>query len=621
MTAHSRSPRGALPRLRPLAVCLASALFVQVGVLGAAVPSQSAPRGGLAVLNCDDSGAGSLRDVVASAVSGDVVDLTGLTCNAITLTSGAIVIGAGVADLTLNGAGATALGISGNNASRVIEHQGTGTLTLSGLALVQGLATDNGGCIVASGNLALTGVTVAQCAAGTAEAAGTSGGGAFVTGNATLVDTQFTTNAVNGNLRVRGGALAVGGTLTATTSLFAGNSAHSHSVTGGSAFDNIVEGGAIFALGSTHLTDSTVTGNTATSDSYEVFGGGMAIGSHPDDVYAPLDILRGTVSGNTVVSGCDVCAPQGGGIAVTGGTRLRRTQLNDNSVGSTNHYGGAGGMRVFNAASVEIIQSTISGNHADSAGGGLIGSSYGVVSIDGSSVTANFAGNQGGTNEGGGGILCIACSVQLSSSAVTGNIAEANGGGIGISYGESAPAPLSIIDSTISGNSASEGGGVMLDGGNAQLGNSTIAFNTATTRGAGFSASEYSYQIDLQSTIVSNNTTGTDAADVWAFPDTVTGANNLVPHASGPAQMPADTITTDPLLQPLALNGATTMTHALGAGSPAIDTGNNTIGLIFDQRGEPYLRELGSAPDVGAFETDPSAASDVIFQSGFDEGA
>lgn len=43
-----------------------------------------------AVVNCDDSGPGSLRDAVASAASGDVIDLSALTCGTITLTSGAI---------------------------------------------------------------------------------------------------------------------------------------------------------------------------------------------------------------------------------------------------------------------------------------------------------------------------------------------------------------------------------------------------------------------------------------------------------------------------------------------------------------------------------------------------
>lgn len=605
-------------RRRPLAVCLAAIL----GAPGALAAGQGGtiPTGAnLVVTNCDDSGPGSLRDVTAGAVSDDTIDLSLLACAQITLSGGAIVIGSGVTNLAVAGPGQDALSISGNDNDRVFEHQGAGTLTLSALTVTHGRSPDSGGCILAGGNLALTGVTVSACAAGAPEVANNSGGGASVLGNATLDDAHFADNTLDGNLRVRGGALAVNGTLSAANSTFTNNRAQSHTVTGGSPLSNIVEGGAIQVLGETDLVDSTISDNTALSDSYEIFGGGLSVGSHVDDVSASLDIQRGVVTGNTVNSSCDVCAPQGGGIAVVGITRLRQTTLNNNSVVSTNHYGGAGGMRVFDSPSVEIQGSTISGNHADSAGGGLIGPEQGVLSIDATQITGNSADNVSGTNEGGGAVLCFGCSVQLSSSTVSGNVAGANGGGIAVLFGEYAPAPATIINSTISGNTGYEGAGMMLDGGDALFSNSTIAFNQASYRGAGISASEYSYTIELQSTIVSNNLTGTDANNVWAFPDTVSGANNLVPNAAGlPAAMPADTITVDPLLLPLANNGGATPTHALGEGSPAVDTGNNAIGLVFDQRGDGFLREYGVAADIGAFEVQPTTPTDRIFADGFE---
>jgi hypothetical protein len=589
-------------RLHPLAACLASTLLLQAGALAAS--GAPAPHGSLVVQNCDDAGTGSLRDTVATATNGAVVDLTSLTCGTIALTSGAIVIPGSVAGLTLNGPGADTLSISGGDASRVIEQQGTGMLTLSGLTLTHGLGADNGGCVLANGSVTLSNVTVVACAAGAAAVANTNGGGVFALGNAVLSHTVFANNTVDGNARVRGGAIAVGGSFSSTNDSFTGNRASSHDVGGGTSLQNIAEGGAIHALGDTDLTDSTVSGNTAESESYEVFGGGIAVGSHPDDAYGSLDIQRGTITGNTVNSECGVCAPQGGGIAVVGITRLRSTLLGGNAVGSTNHYGGGGGMRVFDSVSVEIDDSIIAGNHADSAGGGLIAAEQGYLYLDGTTISDNDAGNTAGTNEGGGGVLCFGCALQLTSSTVSGNAAGSVGGGIAIRYGEYAPSPAAIIDSTISGNNGYEGGGLMLDGGNATISNSTIAFNQASFRGAGISASEYSYQIDLESTIVSNNTTGSDANNVWAFPDTVSGANNLVPNAPGlPAEMPGDTITADPLLQPLANNGGATQTHALGDGSPAIDAGNNTIGLVFDQRGDGFLREVGAAADIGAFET------------------
>jgi hypothetical protein len=55
-------------------------------------------------------------------------------------------------------------------------------------------------------------------------------------------------------------------------------------------------------------------------------------------------------------------------------------------------------------------------------------------------------------------------------------------------------------------------------------------------------------------------------------------------------------------LQPLADNGGPTHTHALSAGSPAIDAGDNPFGLINDQRGAGFPRTTGAAADIGAFE-------------------
>jgi hypothetical protein len=600
-------------RLSPLAACLAAALLMPAGHASV----RPAERGSLQVGNCDDAGPGRPRGTVAAAASGDTVDLSGLSCGTITLSSGAIVVGA--ADLTLTGPGRQQLTISGGDTDRVFDHAGTGTLSLSGLTVTHGFGLEGGGCVRSAGNLVLDGVTVSACAAGTPDTAGVAGGGASVAVDATLTDVDFLDNTADGNLRVRGGALAAGGSLHATGSRFTHNRAHSHDVAGGSPFQNIVEGGAIHVLVDAELVGSTISGNTAQSDTYEVFGGGLAVGSNPDSATGSLDLLNSEVSGNTVMSGCPVCAPQGGGIAAVGITRLRQTVVSDNTVGSAGSYGGAGGLRVFDAASAEIVQSTISGNHADSAGGGLIGPSQGYLTIDASLITDNFAGNQGGTNEGGGGVLCFSCTIQLSSSTVSGNTAEANGGGIGILFGEYAPGTSTVIDSTVSGNVGNEGGGFMLDGGRAQFGNSTIAFNQASERGAGISGSEYAYEIDLQSSIVAGNTTGADANNVWAYPDTVSGANNLVPNAPGlPAAMPADTLTGDPLLLPLADNGGATPTHALGKGSPALDAGNNAVGLVFDQRGDGFPREVGAAADIGAFEQQAAGPDDTIFADGFD---
>jgi hypothetical protein len=62
----------------------------------------------------------------------------------------------------------------------------------------------------------------------------------------------------------------------------------------------------------------------------------------------------------------------------------------------------------------------------------------------------------------------------------------------------------------------------------------------------------------------------------------------------------------DPRLAPLAKNGGPTQTHALLAGSPAIDHGDNTDAPATDQRGLARPRDGdgngSSIVDIGAFE-------------------
>jgi hypothetical protein len=65
----------------------------------------------------------------------------------------------------------------------------------------------------------------------------------------------------------------------------------------------------------------------------------------------------------------------------------------------------------------------------------------------------------------------------------------------------------------------------------------------------------------------------------------------------------------NPQLGSLANNGGPTLTHALLAGSPAIDKGNS-FGATTDQRG--VARPQGAAPDIGSFEAEDTIKPTVI---------
>ncbi len=105
------------------------------------------------VLNTNDSGAGSLRDIIACVGDGATITIdASLTGQTITLTTGEININK---NLTINGPGMLNLTISGNDASRIFHLQPAKTLMLSGMALTHGAAVTNGGAIWVEGMLNL----------------------------------------------------------------------------------------------------------------------------------------------------------------------------------------------------------------------------------------------------------------------------------------------------------------------------------------------------------------------------------------------------------------------------------------------------------------------------------
>uniref|UniRef100_UPI003569B55B choice-of-anchor Q domain-containing protein n=1 Tax=Actinotalea sp. TaxID=1872145 RepID=UPI003569B55B len=78
------------------------------------------------------------------------------------------------------------------------------------------------------------------------------------------------------------------------------------------------------------------------------------------------------------------------------------------------------------------------------------------------------------------------------------------------------------------------------------------------------------------------------------------GGNNVISDGSCNPNGTTDQSSTDALLGPLADNGGPTLTHALGAGSPAIDAADAGTSPATDQRG--VARPQGAGFDVGAFE-------------------
>ena len=322
------------------------------------------------VTNClDDNSAGSLRAVITAAADTDTIDMSALTCSAITLSQGALVVTQN--GLTLLGptpaAPATGPGliIDADYTGRVISATGTsGTLSINNLALVNGSVhrpdqVAGGGCIQSGISLSLTNSAVSNCAV--------SGRYAFGGAINALADVTLTNSQVTGSRAIA-----------STTS--AGPSTGNGSKLG-------AIGGGIYSYGTATIVNSTISGNEAmpgtngSGGQYGYFsGGGLTIGYFAGYYGKPqTSLINGsTISGNTMFS-------FGGG--VTGNGKLTVS----NSTISGNRSGGAGAINGYRAG-LYLQNSTIAFNTAYNTGGVYApGANFGPFSSDSTIMASNVA--------------------------------------------------------------------------------------------------------------------------------------------------------------------------------------------------------------------------------------
>jgi CSLREA domain-containing protein len=248
---------------------------------------------------------------------------------------------------------------------------------------------------------------------------------------------------------------------------------------------------------------------------------------------------------------------------------------------------GAGGVVV----SISGVTITGGDNTAsdDRGGGGIYNN--GTLTVTSSTISGN---TETGDNDGGG--IYNNFALTVTNSTISGNVeTDAAGGGI---YNDGA---LTVTNSTISGNTASSGGnggGGILNDGALTVTNSTISGNSA---GSGGGISHLGSAVaTLYNTIVASNTGGNCAGTISS-----NGGNNIDDGTTcGWGSANGSMSSTNPQLGALALNSpGTTLTHALLAGSPAIDgvtynAPNNAP--LTDQRG--VARPQGVRYDIGSYE-------------------
>lgn len=505
----------------------------------------------ITVTSVADNGAGSLRAAIAQAQTGDTIQFASTLANqTITLTSGQLEIPVGK-NLIIDGASASGLTISGNNASRLFHLQSTSvnptSLAIKNLTLANGFTNEFGGAIRTEHQGILT-VENSQFKNNVSNQGGGAIFGAYE-GTVTVSGSKFDSNTATATNDERGGgAIATWGGLrtTVTGSEFTNNTG----INGG-AINNLA--GELIITGSKFINNSTIAATVDTGKANPTLRGygGAVYSDRGSNINSPT----GTISiSNSVFEG-----NKGRG------------------------EGGAAYLYSGNQDTVLIDSSTFKNNEVLALSGGNGGNGGAVVQMS------------NGANQG----------FTIRNTTFADNIAAAQGGGVWMM-----DAPTTITNSTFSGNKAiatdyNGNGGAMALYGPTNIINTTIANNSAGWVAGGVLASDAA--VTVQNTIFANNTAA-NGNNNWGIQQ---HTSRLLTDGGGNIQFPAKltnnsndfnataSITiADPKLGPLQdINGR--LVHPLLAGSAAINTGVTIAGLTTDQVGATRSDGL---IDVGAFE-------------------
>ena len=231
---------------------------------------------------------------------------------------------------------------------------------------------------------------------------------------------------------------------------------------------------------------------------------------------------------NVALTGGSATAGSGGAVyVISNGTSL----LTLTGAVVRGNYAPLDGGGVASNSNVAMLNSLVTGNAAGNHGGGvaLVGTSGSMLVTD-SIISSNIA------NYGGG---VSGKAISVIQSTVTGNTASERGGGI---YGTGPTQNIVVIDSTISGNGAQNGGGIYAL--HAFVYRTTINANTAKGRGGGFSG----LALTLSDATISGNTAQNYGAGVALLTPAIS-ANNM-------ASMQFSTITDNSLTGGAGARGA-----------------------------------------------------------------
>ena len=384
-------------------------------------------------------------------------------------------------------------------------------------------------------------------------------------------------------------------------------------------------GGGIRNLGTLTMTDVTVTANQAQS----TFGGAANGGGI--DNQGTLTMTNCSVTANLTSAGN--AGNNGGGISSTGTLTMTNCIVSGNTTGATISPSptAARGGGVYNSGAMTLTNMTISNNvTGDSIGGGgsFAGRGGGIYNassmgalpallID-STVSGNTTGTGPGEDGQGGGIH------NATRMTIIGSTISGNTGFVSAITDEQV---LIVTNSTVSGNHSN---------GVHSLTNTAVMTFTNCTITANDGIGVHSFFLsNIRNTIIAGNLGGpNDISGNW-----ISQGHNLIGRTSSSDftnGVNGDQIGTsgsplNPQLGPLVNNGGPRLTHALLSSSPALDAGDNCVAdaahcgdghieqITTDERGFGRVVDGPDADttpiiDIGAYETQQTVLADLADQ-------
>ncbi len=482
-------------------------------------------------------------------------------------------------DVSLD-AGGHSITFSGGNTSRIFSVSSGAFLVMTNLTLAHGRATDAGGALHSQGTVSAydcrflsNAIVAAAGIAGTNGLDGTNspvqsqntpgrpagsgsdglnaaGGAIFSSGSLTLTRCLFATNAALGGKGGAGGMGGRGGQSSPSNPLY-----HQPGGLGGNGgAGGKAQGGAVASFGPLRIDGCTFSNSLATG------GIGGQAGSGGFQQSAPPTFSFNGPNGTGGTGGLVL----GGAVWSLGQTFLSNSVFTGNSALGGN--GGGGGVPFGPTWLGECGPAT--GGAAYISNGILVNCTFATNSARGGSIGNGFGYINGGNATGGA--LAGAGFLQALNLTLHANTAI---GGLGYPSCGNCNPPYTNFNGNSYGGSIANTGSVF------QIVNSILS--------SGFSNNCFGAITDLGHNISS------DATPTWT---SGTSVNN-----------------TDPLLLPLANNGGPTLTMALRAGSPALNTADCGSAPATDQRG--YARPSGPGCDIGAWEGPGLTSLQIIRQS------